>query len=105
MTKKTTGKFKLRPELLEDGDAYISECLKDPAFKEVWEEESLKIQIALSVHSRRKEKGLSQAKLAKQAKTTQAVISNIEHGEVSIGLDLLQRIAHVLDFRVSLTLN
>ncbi|MBF0195874.1 MAG: helix-turn-helix transcriptional regulator [Magnetococcales bacterium] len=105
MTKKIADKFKLRPELLEDGDAYIEECLKDPEFKKIWDEESLKVQVALRVHERRKEKGFSQTKLAKKARTTQKIISKIEHGEVSIGLDLLQRIAHVLDFRVNLTLH
>ena len=103
MTTKTAKQFKLRPELLEDGDTYIDECLKDSAFQKVWEEESLKVQIAISIHTRRKEKGLSQAKLAKKAQTTQRIISNIEHGEVSVGIDLLQRIAHALDFRVNLS--
>ena len=104
MTIKTSDNFKLRSEFLEDGDAYIAERLKDPAFQEAWREESLKVQIALSVHARRKEKGLSQQKLAKAAKTTQRIISNIEHGEVSVGIDLLQRIARVLDFQVKLTM-
>ncbi|MBF0382748.1 MAG: helix-turn-helix transcriptional regulator [Magnetococcales bacterium] len=104
MTKKNADKFKLRPELLQDGDAYIEERLLNPEFKKIWYEESLKVQVALRVHESRKKKGLSQEKLAKEAKTTQKVISKIEHGEVSIGLDLLQRIAHVLDFRVELSL-
>ncbi|MBF0371029.1 MAG: hypothetical protein HQL52_16390 [Magnetococcales bacterium] len=51
MTTKTTDEIKLRPELLEDGDAYIAERLKDPAFQEAWEAESLKVQIAMSVQA------------------------------------------------------
>ncbi len=104
MTAREKGKFILRQDRLRDGDAYIDACLEDPEFKKTWDEESLKMQVAFRVHSRRKEKGLSQEKLAKAAKTTQKIISKIEHGEISIGLDLLQRIAYALDFRVHLTM-
>ncbi|MBF0275637.1 MAG: helix-turn-helix transcriptional regulator [Nitrospinae bacterium] len=105
MTTKPKEKFTLRQDRLRDGDAYIEERLKDPEFKKTWDEESLKVQVAIRVHESRKKKGFSQEKLAKEAHTTQKVISKIEHGEVSIGLDLLQRIAHVLDFRVNLSLS
>ncbi|MBI5427917.1 MAG: helix-turn-helix transcriptional regulator [Nitrospinae bacterium] len=42
--------------------------------------------------------------LAKKAHTTQKVISRIEHGEVSVGVDLLQRIAAALDLEVNISL-
>ncbi|MBF0371028.1 MAG: helix-turn-helix transcriptional regulator [Magnetococcales bacterium] len=45
---------------------------------------------------------MSQTKVAKKARTTQKVVSKNEPGEGAVGMDLLQRIAHTLDFRVSL---
>lgn len=70
--------------------------------KKAYDEESLKFKIAQTVYGKRKAKNLSQVKLAKKAHTTQKVISRIEHGEVSIGVDLLQRIATALNLKVSI---
>lgn len=101
MNKKFSG---LNPQYCQDGDAYLQERLKDPAFRKAWDEESLKIKIAMKVHSQRKAKGLSQTGLAKMANISQKVISRIEHADVSVGVDLLQRIAGALGIKITLTL-
>ena len=51
-----------------------------------------RLQLALMLHEARKEKNMTMAELAKKAQTTPAVISRIEHREVSVGIDLVFRL-------------
>lgn len=105
MTKKTKNKSaKLDRNYLVDADVFLKEELKDPEFRRAYEEEGLKFKIAQAVYKRRKARNLSQAALAQKARTTQKVISRIEHSDVSVGVDLLQRIASALDLKVSISL-
>lgn len=96
--------IKFNKNYLVDGDKLLKARFKEPGFKKAYEEESLKFLIARTIYKKRKEKKLSQAKLAEKANTTQKVISRIEHSQVSIGVDLLQRIAMALDMRVRISL-
>lgn len=103
MTKINEQVTELNHEHLEDAKPYFDELMEDPELKRIYEEESLKIQVAQAIHQKRKELKLSQKVLAERAKTTQKVISKIEHAEVSVGLDLLQRIAMAMNARFSFT--
>ncbi len=78
----------------------LKEELKDLEFQKAYEAESLKYEIAAKIRARRKAKKLSQQHLARLAHTTQKVVSRIECGEVSVGVDLLQRITSVLGLRL-----
>lgn len=102
--RSKTDLLKLNPGRLMDGDVLLKEDLKNPEFRRAYEEEELKFKIAQAVYLKRKAKRLSQAELAKKAHTTQKVISRIEHSEVSVGVDLLQRIATALDLKVNISL-
>ena len=55
-----------------------------------------KIKLATEVYSKRKSKNLTQQELAKEIKSTQKVISNIESANVSVGIDLLRRLVEAL---------
>ncbi len=59
--------------------------------------EKKRLEIALQISKARQEEGLTQKKLAKKLKTTQSVISRIEKGNQNMSLDLLFRIADVLN--------
>ena len=85
-----------------DMSSLLQEEMKNSEFKRAYEEEALKYIIAEKVRQKRKEKKLSQATLASKVKTTQKVISNIERGKVSIGIQLLQRIAFVLGLKINI---
>jgi ribosome-binding protein aMBF1 (putative translation factor) len=87
---------------LVDMNHFLQKEMQNSEFRKAYEEESLKYIIAEKVKHKRKEKKLSQAKLADKVKTTQKVISNIERGEVSIEIGLLQRIASALDLRINI---
>jgi ribosome-binding protein aMBF1 (putative translation factor) len=83
-------------------DSILEKELKDSEFKKAYKEELLKYEVAKMVRQTRKAKHLSQSKLAKQASTTQNIISKVERGDVNIGLTLLHRIATALDLRISI---
>ena len=61
-------------------------------------------RVAKAIVNRREAQRLSQRELARRAKTTQAVISRIENGNVSVGLQMLQRIADALGTRIDIVL-
>lgn len=78
----------------------FKEIENHPQYKRIANEVDVLIRLAIEVFEARKNKKWSQQKLAREAKTTQKVISKIESGEVNIGLDLLQRIARCLNLRI-----
>jgi transcriptional regulator with XRE-family HTH domain len=57
--------------------------------------------LAVAVRSWRERHGLNQRQLAEAVGTSQKTITFIENKKQSIGLDLLERIAHQLDARPS----
>jgi len=59
-------------------------------------------QLARHIKSKRKLLRLTQAELAEQADTSQAVIARIEKAEGNPGADLIQRIITALDFEMVL---
>ncbi len=89
---------------LMDAEPYFQERMKDPEFRQAYEEEGLKLKIAQAVYEKRKLLKISQAKLAEKAKTTQRMISRIEHANMSVGVDLLQRVVNALGAKISLTI-
>jgi ribosome-binding protein aMBF1 (putative translation factor) len=77
-------------------DEYLKEQLKDPKFKKEWDRTEPEYQVLEEIIKARIEKNLSQRKLAKKAKTTQAVLSRIENMTVSPSIQLVQRIAEAM---------
>ncbi|NQU64053.1 MAG: helix-turn-helix transcriptional regulator [SAR324 cluster bacterium] len=56
-----------------------------------------------TVSKLREAMNISQQELARKANTSQAVISRIENGSISMGLQMLHKIATALDRRVQIT--
>lgn len=77
-------------------DEYLKEQLKDPEFKKEWDRTEPEYQVLEEIIRARIEMKLSQRKLAKKAKTTQAVLSRIENMTVSPSIQLVQRIAEAM---------
>jgi len=90
----------LNKAYLQDAQPYLDERLQNPKFRKIYEEESLKIQIAQTVYKKRKALKLTRAMLAKRAKTKKKMISRIEWATVFVSVGLLQRIAHAMDSKV-----
>jgi ribosome-binding protein aMBF1 (putative translation factor) len=83
----------------------LAKRLKDPEFKEAWDESEVEYQLACKIIEARLAKKLSQRDLAEKIHTSQAAISRIEamHGNPS--LSLLKRIAKALDVRLTISLS
>jgi|UniRef100_A0A7C1J7Z1 DNA-binding XRE family transcriptional regulator len=71
----------------------LQEEMKDPVFKEAWDDFELQYKLASLLIRLRSEAGLSQAELAKRVGTTQSAIARMESGKVIPRLESLQRIA------------
>ena len=87
-----------------DFDVYHQEQMKDPEFRKEYEKLQLQRRVAKAIVNRRKAQWLSQRDLAKRANTIQTVISRIENGNVSVGLQMLQRIADALGTQIDIVL-
>lgn len=82
-------------------DEWLKSRVKNPAFKKAYEQEDVRVRLALRISELRKEKKLSQAQLAKRLHTTQQVVSDIEtlkHANITVLT--LQKIAQALDRRL-----
>lgn len=79
---------------------YFKESLKDSEFRKVWESAEAEYQISRQIIKKRLEKKMSQQELAKKAKTTQAVISQLENSTINPSIDLLKRVALGLDSKL-----
>lgn len=79
-----------------------SELQNDPQFNKAWNESRQEYELIGDLIQRRKEKGLSQADLAKLIGNKQQVISRIENKESSPTLRMLYKIANALDCDVKL---
>jgi len=81
---------------------YLAEALKDPAFKEAYDKLEPEYAAIEAVLKARKEKGLTQAKLAKKMGSKQAVISRLEAGLTNPSVSFLKRLADALDCRLEI---
>jgi len=90
----------------EDGyfDKTLRKKLKDPVFRESYEAEGLRLQIARELYKARRKRHISQKKLADKLKMPQQQISRIEMGNQNITLDTLSRITSALNVRVDVKL-
>ena len=59
------------------------EKLRDPEFKKVWDDSRMEYEVLGQLIKLRKERGLSQAELAKMAGSNQQIISRVEKHEHS----------------------
>lgn len=84
-------------------ERYLAQEMKNEAFREAYEKESKKLEIAYQILLLRKEKKMSQAALAKKIGTKQSNIARMEAGEQNFSIDMLQKIAQVFnkDLKVS----
>ncbi len=87
---------KINPKKWYSLDDMISDRLKDPEFRKIWEEGEADYQLGRQIIQARIDKKISQRELAKRANTTQAVISRIESRDVSTTLQMATRIARAL---------
>lgn len=95
-----TGKARLSP-LREVRDRLLA----DPEVKLHYDELRIRNEIGAAVAQARKVNGLTQARVAELAGTTQSVIARLETGRGGVpGLQLLDRVAQALGLELSVRL-
>lgn len=72
---------------------HLKEQMKDPAFREAWDESELSYQVARTLIKLRLDLDLTQEELARRAGVTQSVIARLESGRHLPSLRSLDRIA------------
>lgn len=83
-------------------DKYLAEKLKDKKFREAFEEEGRRLEIAYALLQMRKRQKLSQKELAKKLKTTQSVVARMEAGQQNFTLETLQKIASAFEYNLKI---
>lgn len=75
----------------------LKQKMRDPEFREAFEEFEQEFQIAEQLTALRKEKGYTQKELAKKAHTSQSAIARFESGQhKNLTLAFLHRVSHAL---------
>ena len=78
-----------------DFQVYLAEKLKNPKFRKYYDEYGKQLEIAFQILKLRKQKGISQAELAKKIGTKQSNVARMETGQQNFTTDTLQKIASV----------
>ncbi|RJQ24974.1 MAG: XRE family transcriptional regulator [Peptococcaceae bacterium] len=78
--------------------------MKDPAFKEAYDDLEPEYQIVRFIIERRTQKRMSQAELARKAGTRQSAIARLESGTYNPSLRFLKKVAKALDAQVKISL-
>ncbi len=77
--------------------------MKDPQFKQAYEDLELEFQLIGAIISARIKGGVTQAQLAKKAGTKQSAISRFESGSYNPSLQFVKKLSNALDLRLTLT--
>ncbi len=76
-----------------DFQEWLAKELKNPEFKKYYDEYSKQLEIAYQILQLRKQKGMSQVKLAREIGTTQSNVARMEAGQQNFTTATLQKIA------------
>lgn len=86
-----------------DFQEYLAEQLKNSKFKKYYNEYGKQLEIAYQILQLRKQRGMSQAELAKKIGTKQSNIARMETGQQNFTVNTLQEITKALrchDFKI-----
>lgn len=81
----------------------LNEQLKDPAFKQEYDELEPEFAIINAIVDARKEMGLTQKQLSELTGITQADISKLENGNANPSIKTLQRLAAAMGKKVKIS--
>lgn len=87
---------------MSDLKEYLNTQLKEPAFKQEWEESEPEYNLIKAMVETRKTKKLTQKQLAERTGIDQSDISKIETGNANPALSTLKRLADGMDMILKL---
>lgn len=85
-------------------DELLTEKLADPDFKQAYEKESEKYEVATLIKSFRTQLGLSQREFARKVGKPQSTISKIERAEMNVSVGLLSEIVSPFDQKILISI-
>jgi len=85
-------------------EEHKNKLLEKPAFRQAYEDLEPDYQLIKSIIEQRKNKGISQAELARKAGTRQSAIARLESGTYNPSLRFLKKVARALDARIEIKL-
>lgn len=88
----------------KNSDAILKRMSESSEFKEAYEEEQVKLNLADLVFNLREQTGLNQTEFAKRVKKSRSTISRIESARMEPSISLLEDIAHSLDKKIEIKL-
>ncbi len=83
-------------------ERYLAQQMKNKEFREAYEEEGQRLEIAYQILKLRKQRKLSQKELAHKLNTTQSVIARMEAGRQNFTTDTLQKISSVFNRKLKI---
>ena len=86
----------------QDFQIYLKQQLKNPEFKEHYNQYGKQLEIAYQILQLRRKKGISQAQLAKKIGTKQSNIARMEAGQQNFSVDILEKIAKALNLHLEI---
>ena len=91
-----------KPQKALDFQLYLKKQLKNPEFKEHYNQYGKQLEIAYQILHLRKKRGISQAQLAKKIGTKQSNIARMESGQQNFSVDILEKIAKALNLHLEI---
>lgn len=85
-------------------EEHLSQELKDPEFRRMFDEFGQQLEISYQILQLRKKKKMSQAQLAKKINTTQGNVARIESGNQNLTVEMLNRVAAALGTNLTIKL-
>ena len=80
------------------------ELLSDPAVKEEYDKLAPRYAVISHLISARLQKGLTQKEIAEKLGTRQSAIARLESGNINPSLDLLQKLAQIMGYKLTIHL-
>lgn len=87
-------------EKLQTLDEYFKKQMRNPRFREAWEQEKRDNELTRQLIRLRTEQGLTQEQVAEMIGTQQAAISRLEHHPPKRATELLKKVARLYGYAV-----
>ncbi len=81
-------------------DDWLEEEMRDPEFRQIWEETSPQVSFGLALGTMREQRGMTQQQLANMTGIQRSVIARLENGDHAPTLTTQTKLAHALNARI-----
>ncbi|MBE6102052.1 MAG: helix-turn-helix transcriptional regulator [Selenomonas ruminantium] len=88
---------------MDDLDKYLNEQMKNPEFKQEWDNHEMEYQLMMMILKARKDQNMTQMELAERTGLRQSNISRIEKGQALPSIATLSKIAQGLGKRLQIS--